>query len=121
MQAAERLDAEGWRTSVVDARFMKPLDGELIARMAGEHEAFFTIEEGAIGGFGSHVAHFLTNAGHLDNGLKFRSMVLPDSYIDHDTPANMYDEAGLNAEQIFARVCELMGKGCGATDIAKRA
>ena len=121
MQAAERLDAEGWRTSVVDARFMKPLDGELIARMAGEHEAFFTIEEGAIGGFGSHVAHFLTNAGHLDNGLKFRSMVLPDSYIDHDTPAKMYDEAGLNAEQIFARVCELMGKGAAQPTLPKRA
>ena len=121
VQAAERLDAEGWRTSVVDARFMKPLDGELIARMAGEHEAFFTIEEGAIGGFGSHVAHFLTNAGHLDNGLKFRSMVLPDSYIDHDTPAKMYDEAGLNAGQIFARVCDLMGKGAAQPTLPKRA
>ena len=121
VQAAERLDAEGWRTSVVDARFMKPLDTELIARMAREHEALFTIEEGAVGGFGSHVAHLLANAGYFDSGLKFRSMVLPDSYIDHDTPASMYDVAGLNAEQVFVRVCELMGKGAAQPTLPKRA
>ena len=67
------------------------------------------------------MAHVLANGGHLDSGLKFRSMVLPDSYIDHDTPANMYDEAGLNAEQIFGRVCELMGKGAVQPALPKRA
>lgn len=119
--AAERLDAEGWRTSVVDARFMKPLDVDLIARLVGEHETLITIEESAIGGFGSHVAHYLSSAGHLDGNLKFRSLVLPDFYIDHDTPSNMYDLAGLNSEQIFAQVCELMGKGSAQPTLPKRA
>ena len=109
--AADALEAQGYRTSVVDARFMKPLDEALIARMAREHEIMLTLEEGAIGGFGSHVMHMLAEHGLLDGGLKCRSLVLPDSYIDHDSPAKMYDLAGLNAAQIEARALELLQAG----------
>ncbi len=111
LQAADHLDAAGYKTTVVNARFMKPLDTELIALMAREHELMVSVEEGSMGGFGAHVMHFLTAHGHLDAGLKFRALTLPDSYIDHDTPEKMYDQAGLNAAQIFARVQSLMTSG----------
>ncbi len=107
--AADHLDAQGFRTSVVDARFMKPLDEALILRLAREHEILLTLEEGAIGGFGSHVMHMLSENGHLERGLKFRSLVLPDSYIDQDQPDAMYDAAGLNAAQIIETVGGLLG------------
>ncbi len=106
--AAEQLEAEGYRTSVVDARFMKPLDTDLILRMAREHEILLTLEEGAIGGFGSHVMNFLATQGLLDGGLKCRSLMLPDNYIDHNNPMRMYDLAGLNAAQIVAQAKSLL-------------
>ena len=108
LQAAERLDAAGFRTSVVNARFMKPLDTELLTRLAREHAAVISVEEGSLGGFGAHVMHFLSSHGLLDTGLKFRSLTLPDLYIDHDAPEKMYDLAGLNADQIYHQVHELM-------------
>ena len=104
MLAADRLESEGYRTSVVDARFMKPLDTDLLTRMAREHDLLVTVEEGAIGGFGAHVAQFLSEAGELDKGLKLRALMLPDIYIDQDSPSAMYDMAGLNAQQIVAKV-----------------
>lgn len=107
--AADQLDAQGFHTSVVDARFMKPLDEELILRLAREHEILLTLEEGAIGGFGSHVMHMLAENGQLEGGLKCRSLVLPDSYIDQDKPDAMYDVAGLNAAQIIETVRGLLG------------
>ena len=107
--AADQLDAQGFRTSVVDARFMKPLDEALILRLAREHEILLTLEEGAIGGFGSHVMHMLAENGQLDGGLKCRSLVLPDSYLDQDKPDAMYDAAGLNAAQIIETVRGLLG------------
>ena len=108
--AADMLDAQGWRTTVVDARFMKPLDEELISRLARDHEVMLTLEEGAIGGFGSHVMHMLADRGLLDGGLKIRSLVLPDTYIDQDKPDAMYDAAGLNAAQIIEAAKALIGR-----------
>ncbi|RMH47693.1 MAG: 1-deoxy-D-xylulose-5-phosphate synthase, partial [Alphaproteobacteria bacterium] len=107
--AAEALSQRGIRPTIADARFAKPLDRELILRLAAEHEALITIEEGAVGGFGSHVAQLLANEGVFDRGLRFRSMVLPDRFIDQATPAEMYAEAGLTAADIEARVLEALG------------
>ncbi|NNU79301.1 1-deoxy-D-xylulose-5-phosphate synthase [Halovulum dunhuangense] len=107
--AAESLEARGIRPTIADARFAKPLDRELILQLARHHEALITIEEGAIGGFGSHVAQLLAEEGIFDHGLKFRSMVLPDTFIDHDSPASMYAIAKLNAPDIEAKVLEVMG------------
>ena len=102
-KAAEELTACGLPTTVADARFAKPLDEELIRKLAVEHELLITIEEGSIGGFGSQVQQFMLDAGLLDSGrLRLRSMTLPDTFIDHGTPAGMYDEAGLNAAHIAA-------------------
>ena len=98
--AAKELKNKGISTTIVDARFAKPLDEELIIRCAREHDIMITIEEGSIGGFGSHVANLLAEKGIFDKGLKFRSMMLPDVFIDQDTPEKMYDVAGLNAKQI---------------------
>jgi 1-deoxy-D-xylulose-5-phosphate synthase len=108
LKAAEELDARGLSTTVADARFMKPLDEELILRLAREHELLITIEEGAVGGFGSHVMQLLTERGALDQGLKVRSMVLPDIFIDHDKPERMYAKAGLDAAAITAKVFEVL-------------
>jgi 1-deoxy-D-xylulose-5-phosphate synthase len=102
--AAEALALRGIAPTVADARFAKPLDRDLILRLAREHEALITIEEGAIGGFGSHVAQLLAEAGVFDRGLKFRSMVLPDIFIDQASPDAMYAAAGMNAAQIEAKV-----------------
>ena len=107
--AADQLDAQGFRTSVVDARFMKPLDEALILRLAREHEILLTLEEGAIGGFGSHVMHMLAKNAMLEGGLKCRALVLPDIYIDQGKPDAMYDQAGLNAAQIIETVRGLLG------------
>ncbi|WFU70639.1 1-deoxy-D-xylulose-5-phosphate synthase [Bradyrhizobium sp. CB2312] len=110
-KAADELAALGLSTSIADARFMKPLDTELVLKLARDHEILITIEEGSVGGFGSHVAQFLTDQGVLDSGMvKFRSMVLPDVFQDHDTPAAMYGRAGLDAKGIVAKVFEALGK-----------
>lgn len=107
--AAEQLEAEGYRTSVVDARFMKPLDSELILNLAREHEVMLTLEEGAIGGFGSHVLELLSRHGMLDAGFQCRNLTLPDRYIEHNNPMRMYDLAGLNAAQIVTQAKALLG------------
>ena len=110
-KAADELAAHGLSTTIADARFMKPLDTELVLKLARDHEILITIEEGSVGGFGSHVAQFLTDQGVLDNGaVRFRSMVLPDVFLDHDTPAAMYGRAGLDAKGIVAKVFEALGK-----------
>ncbi|GGL54569.1 1-deoxy-D-xylulose-5-phosphate synthase [Wenxinia marina] len=109
VEAAEALEARGLSPTVADARFAKPLDRELILRLAREHEALITLEEGAVGGFGSHVAQLLAEEGVFDTGLKFRSMCLPDIFIDQASPADMYAVAGLNAGDIERKVLEVMG------------
>ncbi len=108
-KAAEALSARGITPTIADARFAKPLDRELILDLAANHEALITIEEGAIGGFGSHVAQLLADQGVFDHGLKYRSMVLPDIFIDQASPADMYAVAGMNAEQIEAKVLSVLG------------
>jgi 1-deoxy-D-xylulose-5-phosphate synthase len=105
--AANELKNKGISTTIIDARFAKPLDEKLILKSAENHEVLITIEEGSIGGFGSHVAHLLAENGNFDKGLKFRSMILPDVFIDQDTPERMYDVAGLNAKQIAQKVLEV--------------
>ncbi len=107
--ACETLAARGITPTIADARFAKPLDRDLILALAADHDALITIEEGAVGGFGSHVAQLLSEEGAFDTGLKFRSMTLPDSFIDHANPKDMYDVAGLNAEDIEAKVLSVMG------------
>ncbi|MEY8098027.1 1-deoxy-D-xylulose-5-phosphate synthase [Falsihalocynthiibacter sp. S25ZX9] len=108
-KAAEKLAARGINPTIADARFAKPLDRELILRLARDHEALITIEEGAIGGFGSHVAQLLAEEGVFDTGLKFRSMVLPDTFIDHANPVDMYADAAMNSEHIEAKVLDVLG------------
>jgi len=109
MKAAEALDARGISPTVADARFAKPLDRDLILRLAHDHEALITIEEGAVGGFGSHVAQLLAEEGVFDTGLKYRSMVLPDVFIDQASPEQMYEAAGLTARDIEAKVLSALG------------
>ena len=108
LKAAESLAARGLPPTVADARFAKPLDRDLILHLARTHEALITVEEGAIGGFASHVSHLLAEAGIFDKGLKFRSMVLPDSFIDQASPEAMYRVAGMAAQQIEAKVLETL-------------
>ncbi|MBV1903906.1 MAG: 1-deoxy-D-xylulose-5-phosphate synthase [Marinosulfonomonas sp.] len=108
-KAAESLSNKGISPTIVDARFAKPLDKELILQLADSHEALVTIEEGSVGGFGSHVAQLLSDEGVFDRGLKFRSMVLPDIFIDQASPADMYKVAGLNAADIVAKVLDALG------------
>ncbi|MEQ5827806.1 1-deoxy-D-xylulose-5-phosphate synthase [Sulfitobacter sp. NFXS29] len=110
-KAAEQLAAKGITPTIADARFAKPLDRDMILKLAEDHEALITIEEGAVGGFGSHVAQLLADEAVFDKGLKFRSMVLPDTFIDQASPADMYAVAGMNAEQIIAKVLEVLGIG----------
>ncbi len=108
-QAADALAAKGIHPTIADARFAKPLDSDLILRLARTHDALITIEEGAIGGFGSHVAQLLAEEGVFDTGLRFRSMVLPDIFIDQASPSDMYAVAGLNASDIEAKVLAVLG------------
>jgi 1-deoxy-D-xylulose-5-phosphate synthase len=110
MRASEMLAAQGLTTTVADARFAKPLDVDLLLRLAREHEVLITIEEGSIGGFGSFALQTLAEHGMLDNGLKVRCMVLPDLFIDQDNPAVMYAQAGLDAKGIVAKVFEALGR-----------
>ena len=107
--ACEALAARGITPTVADARFAKPLDRALILDLAEQHEALITIEEGAVGGFGSHVAQLLADEAVFDTGLKFRSMVLPDTFIDQSSPEDMYAMAGLNAADIEAKVLDVLG------------
>jgi 1-deoxy-D-xylulose-5-phosphate synthase len=109
MMAREALAVRGITPTIADARFAKPLDRDLILKLASTHEALITLEEGAVGGFGSHVAQLLSDEGVFDTGLKFRSMVLPDSFVDHDAPYAMYDSSALNAPHIEAKVLEVLG------------
>jgi len=107
-KAAENLAAKGITPTLADARFAKPLDRDLV-QLAADHEALITIEEGAVGGFGSHVAQLLSDEGVFDAGLKFRAMILPDTFVAQDSPAAMYKTAGLDAEAIEAKVLEVLG------------
>jgi 1-deoxy-D-xylulose-5-phosphate synthase len=115
LKAADDLAARGLSTTVADARFAKPLDRELILKLAAKHELLITIEEGAAGGFGAHVLTLLSEAGALDNGLKVRTMTLPDKFQDHDKPERMYAAAGLDAKGIVAKAIAALG------DIERRA
>ncbi|MGY9105039.1 MAG: 1-deoxy-D-xylulose-5-phosphate synthase, partial [Alphaproteobacteria bacterium] len=108
--AAEKLSAYGLSTTIADARFAKPLDTDLVRRLVREHEVLITIEEGAVGGFGSHVLQFLSWDGLLDSGVKIRTMVLPDRFVDQDTPERMYQAAGLDANGIVATGLSALGR-----------
>ena len=108
--AAEELDAAGLSTTVADARFAKPLDEELVARLAREHEVLITVEEGSVGGFASHVLQYLAMNGLLDSGLKVRPLVLPDEFTDHAKPEKMYADAGLDRAGILKAVFAALGQ-----------
>ena len=108
LKAAENLKKKGVNITVVDARFAKPLDENLIWQLATTHEAIITIEEGSIGGFGSHVVDFLSKKGLMDANLKFRSLTLPDIFIDQDTPENMYKIANLDSGSIEEKVLDVL-------------
>lgn len=110
LEAAEMLEAEGLSTTVADARFAKPLDVDLITRLAREHEVLLTVEEGSVGGFGSFVLHALNDAALLDGRLKLATLTLPDRYIDQNSPAKMLAEAGLDAKGIVGSVFRLIGR-----------
>ena len=116
-QACESLAGKGITPTVADARFAKPLDRDLILSLVADHDALITIEEGAVGGFGSHVSQLLSDEGVFDHGLRFRSMVLPDIFIDQASPHQMYDVAAMNAEHIEAKVLDVLN----IADISKRA
>ena len=107
-KASEKLSAKGIDCTIVDARFAKPLDEKLIMEVATNHEVLITIEEGSIGGFGSHVMQLLSDRGVFDTGLKFISMILPDTFIDQDTPEKMYEIAGLDNLSIVNKVEETL-------------
>jgi 1-deoxy-D-xylulose-5-phosphate synthase len=110
LKAADELSAHGLSTTVADARFAKPLDVDLLLRLAREHEVLLTIEEGSVGGFGSFVLQTLADQGVLDRGIKIRQMVLPDIFIDQDSPNAMYAKAGLDAKGIVAKAFEALGQ-----------
>ena len=103
-KSTKKLDTKGISTTVADARFAKPIDEKLIMDFCLNHEALITIEEGSIGGFGSHVMQMLSERGIFDKGLKIRSMILPDKFIDQDTPEEMYKKAGLDCDSIEQKV-----------------
>ena len=103
-KASEILKKKGITISIFDARFVKPLDEKYIIELASNHEAVITIEEGSIGGFGSHVSKLLSDRGFFDSGLKFRSMILPDKFLDQDTPNEMYKIAGLDCDSIVQKI-----------------
>jgi 1-deoxy-D-xylulose-5-phosphate synthase len=107
-KATEKLASKGIDCTIIDARFAKPLDEKLIIEIATNHEVLITIEEGSIGGFGSHVMQFLSDRGVFDRGLKFGSMILPDIFIDQDTPEKMYEAAGLDCLSIVNKIEETL-------------
>jgi len=116
LKAADALAAQGFSTTVADARFAKPLDEDLILRLAREHEVLITVEEGAVGGFGAFVLHMLADKGALDRGLRVRTLTLPDVFQDQEAPFDMYETAGLNARHIAAKALEAMGKDDAAAE-----
>ena len=107
-KAKNDLDKKGIQVTIIDARFAKPLDEKLILEVASNHEVVLTIEEGSIGGFGSHVSKLLSDRGLFDKGIKFRSMFLPDTFVDQDTPDKMYEKAGLNSKSISEKIEEAL-------------
>src|SRR5690606_10337074 len=109
LAARESLAARGLAPTVADARFAKPLDRELILRLVREHEALITIEEGAVGGFGSHVAQLLADDGVFGRGFRCSTLVLPDTLLDHASPEAMYRAAAMSAPQIEVKVLEILG------------
>ncbi len=117
LKAAEQLSTFGLSATVADARFMKPLDADLIDRLARDHEVLITVEEGSIGGFGSHVLHHLAQSGRLDRGLKVRTLTLPDVFIDHDKPEKMYEDAGLSASSIVTAALGALGRVARANEV----
>jgi 1-deoxy-D-xylulose-5-phosphate synthase len=120
LHAADDLAAHGLSVTVADARFAKPLDRDLVRRLAREHELLVTIEEGSVGGFGSHVLELLAREGALDRGLQVRPMVLPDVFVDQDSPAAMYARAGLDRKGIVATVLSALGRPLDARQVASR-
>ncbi|HEY0234911.1 MAG TPA: 1-deoxy-D-xylulose-5-phosphate synthase [Afipia sp.] len=110
LKAADELESLGLSTTVADARFMKPLDVDMVLKLANTHDVLITIEEGSIGGFGTHVIQTLADHAVLDKGLRLRAMVLPDTFIEHDKPDAMYAQAGLDAKGVVAKVFEALGK-----------
>ena len=120
LQAADELNARGLPTTVADARFAKPLDEEMILGLARDHEALITIEEGSIGGFGSHVLSLLAEKGALDAGLKIRTMTLPDRFVDHAAPAEQYDDACLQARHIVETAVTALGITKHIREVAAR-
>ena len=116
LKAADALAAQGFSTTVADARFAKPLDEDLVLRLAREHEVLITVEEGAMGGFGAFVLHLLADKGALDRGLRVRTLTLPDIFQDQEAPFDMYETAGLNARHIAAKALEAMGKDDAAAE-----
>ncbi|MCP5371578.1 MAG: 1-deoxy-D-xylulose-5-phosphate synthase [Hyphomicrobiales bacterium] len=121
LQAADDLAARGLSCTVADARFAKPIDTDLIRDLAGRHEVLVTVEEGSVGGFAAQVAQFLATEGLLDHGLKFRPMVLPDTFLDQDAPAKQYETAGLTAADIVATALGALGRGAEAESGTARA
>ncbi|MCK5445022.1 MAG: 1-deoxy-D-xylulose-5-phosphate synthase, partial [Rhodospirillaceae bacterium] len=121
LEAGEQLAAQGLSTTVADARFMKPLDEDLIEKLAREHQVLVCIEEGAAGGFGSHVLEFLGNRGLLDGGLKVRTLNLPDRFIDHDTQSQQLIEAELTADDIVRVALDALGKNASDATLKSRA
>jgi 1-deoxy-D-xylulose-5-phosphate synthase len=119
LKAADELETYGLSTTVADARFAKPLDRDLVRRLAREHEVLITIEEGSVGGFASFVLHALAEDGLLDHGLKVRPMVLPDVFIDHDSPEKMYAQAGLDAKAIVVKVMDALGRSSAGVGAAR--
>ena len=118
-EALKTLEAKGLSTTVADMRFAKPLDEDLIARLMRTHEVVITVEEGSIGGLGAHVLTFASDEGLTDNGLKVRTLRLPDTFIDHDDPMKQYDEAGLNAPQIVDTVLKALKHNSTAIEEAR--
>ncbi len=121
LKAAEELAARGLSTTVADARFAKPLDQDLVRRLANEHEVLITLEEGAVGGFAAHVMQYLAQIGRLDAGLKLRPMTLPDRFIDHGKPYDQFDEAGLNAHHVVAQALQALGYNEDAETLLQKA
>ena len=109
LKASDSLSLKGITPTIADARFAKPLDREMILELASSHDVLITIEEGAVGGFGSHVLQLLSDEGVFDLGLRFRSMVFPDTFLDQDSPTKMYETAAMNAPEIEAKVFEALG------------
>ena len=108
LKAADKLEAQWISRTVADARFAKPIDHKLIIDLCLHHEVLITIEEGSIGGFGSHIFQMLSERGIFDKGLKIRSMILPDRFMDQDTPENMYKAAGLDAQAIEQKALDAL-------------